>query len=217
MSPPSPRHPQRRAALVAATQRVAVEQGLNKTNVRTVAAEAAVSPGSVLYYFATFEELVFEAVEGLLEDFFERRRRIVDEVPNPLDRIRALIESGIPDVIDDDLRVLYEGVAMVREKPQYRPMMRSIVDRQVMLYLTTIDLGVALGVFHPDRPASEIARNIIALEDAYDLYPLIGVDLDREGCRRAVMGYASTALGISIDAGHSTSARRRAETGAATA
>lgn len=198
MTPPSARHPERRAALVAATQRVAAEQGFGKTNVRTVAAEAAVSPASVLYYFPTFDALLFESVEGVLEDFIDRRRTIAQALSSPVQRLRALITEGVPDTITDQLRVVYESVGLVRMKPEYRPMMRSIVDRQVMLYLTTIDLGVALGVFHPTRPVSEIARNIVALEDAYDLYPLVGVDLDRAAVRRSIMAYASMALAADV-------------------
>ncbi|MFV0252641.1 MAG: TetR/AcrR family transcriptional regulator [Beutenbergiaceae bacterium] len=199
MSQPSARHPQRRARLIAAAQRVAAEQGLAKTNVRAVAAEADVSPGSVLYYFPKFEHLIYESVEGVIEDLVERRRQIAEALPSPTERIRALITAGIPESINDELRILYESVGMLRVRPEYRPLMRSVVDRQVMLYLTTIDLGVALGEFQLRRPASEIARNIVALEDAYDLYPLVGVELDRESVRRGVMGYASGALGIDLD------------------
>jgi len=195
---PSSRHPQRRAALVAAARRVAAEKGLAATNVRAVAAEAAVSPGSVLYYFPTFEELLFTSVEGVLEEFYEARQAIAERVSDPIDRMRQLIAAGIPDVITDDLRLVYESIGLVREKPQYRPLMRSIVERQVTMYRAAIDVGVALGAFVPaDEPAA-IARNIVALEDAYDLYPLIGVSLDREACRRAVTRYAELALGAQI-------------------
>ncbi len=195
---PSARHPQRRAALIAAARRVAAEKGLAATNVRAVAAEAAVSPGSVLYYFPTFEELLFASVEGVLEEFYEARQAIAERVADPVERMRQLIAAGIPDIITDDLRVVYESVGLVREKPQFRPLMRSIVDRQVTMYRSTIELGASLGVFHLADEPSAIARNIVALEDAYDLYPLIGVDLDREACRRAVIRYAELALGVQI-------------------
>lgn len=194
----SPRHPQRRAALVAAARTVARERGLAGTNVRAVAAQARVSAGSVLYYFPAFDDLLYESVEGVLEEFYERRRVLAERLDDPAARIAALIAAGIPDRIPDDLRVVYESVALVRQKPQYRPLMRSIVERQVMLYRTTIEIGAGLGVLTPSRDAAEIARNIVALEDAYDLYPLVGLDLDRASCRRAVLAYASQALGADI-------------------
>lgn len=191
----SARHPHRKAALVAAARRVAAERGLAQTNVRAVAAEAEVSAGSVLYYFSSFDDLLFASIEGVLEEFYEKRREITERQPDPVARMRALIAAGIPDIISDELRVVYESVGMVREKPQYRPLMRSIVERQVMLFRATIELGAGLGVFAPLAEPGVIARNLIALEDAYDLYPLIGLDLDREAVRRGVLGYAAMALG----------------------
>ncbi|WP_244857524.1 TetR/AcrR family transcriptional regulator [Agromyces archimandritae] len=185
---------ERRGELVAALRRVARDQGLAQANVRAVAAEAEMSVGSVLYYFENFEQLQLAAVEGVLEEFYERRRAITLREPDPVARLRALIEAGVPDEISGDLRIVYESIGLLREKPSYKPLHRSIVERQVMLYRSTIEIGVALGAFRPRQELSMVARNIVALEDAYDLYPLVGVDLDRGECRGAVIGYAELAL-----------------------
>lgn len=192
------RHTQRRDDLVAALRRVARDRGIGQTNVRAVAAEAEVSTGSVLYYFESFEELQFAAIEGVLEEFYERRRAIAEREPDPSTRMRALIEAGVPDEISDDLRLVYESIALLRERPQYKPLHRSIVERQVMLYRSTIEVGTALGAFRPRQEQVTIARNLVALEDAYDLYPLIGLDLDRAACRRAVLEYAALALDCTL-------------------
>ncbi|MFK4730685.1 TetR family transcriptional regulator [Agromyces mediolanus] len=194
----SAKHAQRRDDLVAALRRVASERGMAQANVRAVAAEAEVSAGSVLYYFESFEQLQFAAVEGVLEEFYERRRAIADREPDAALRLRALIEAGVPDVISDELRLVYESIGLLREKPQYKPLHRSIVERQVMLYRSTIEVGAALGAFRPRQEQATIARNLVALEDAYDLYPLIGVELDRAECRRAVVEYAELALDCSL-------------------
>ncbi|MRX43412.1 TetR/AcrR family transcriptional regulator [Agromyces kandeliae] len=190
----STKQAQRRDALVAALRRVAGERGILQANVRTVAAEAEVSAGSVLYYFPTFDDLVAAAVEGVLEEFYERRRRIAEEVADPRERLRAMIEAGIPDEISDDLRIVYESIALLPERPQLRPLHRSIVERQVMLYRATLEVGAGLGAFRPRMPVAAIARNLVALEDSYDMYPLLGLGLDRAVCRRAVLDYAAIAL-----------------------
>lgn len=195
MTPPSSRHSQRRADIVAAARRVAAERGLAQTNVRAVAAEADVSAGSILYYFSSFDDVLYASVEAVVEEFYTRRRAIAESMVDPVERMRRLIVAGIPDTITDDLRIVYESVAFLRERPQYRPLMRSVVERQVMLYRSAVDLGVGLGVFTLAADATEIARNLVALEDAYDLYPLIGLDLDRDASRAAVRGYAALALG----------------------
>ncbi|QKJ18421.1 TetR/AcrR family transcriptional regulator [Microbacterium hominis] len=196
---PSSRHPQRKAALIAAARRVAAERGLAQTNVRAVAAEADVSAGSVIYYFPTFDELIYSSVEAVLEEFSESRLRASQVAADPVDRMRILIDLGIPDEITDELRIVYESISLMREKPHYRPLMRSIVERQVMLYRTTIELGTGLGAFRPTRDPAEIAGNIVALEDSFDYYPLFGYALDREACRRAVRAYASLALDCEIE------------------
>lgn len=189
----------RKAELVSATRRVAGRSGLGGTNVRAVAAEASVSTGSVLYYFPSFDDLVYTTVEGVLEEMYERRRVLAEAEADPARRLVRLVTAGVPDVISDNLRMVYESVPLLRAQPQYRPLHRSIVERQVSLYRSTIEIGTALGSFHPTADIGTIARNIVALEDAYDLYPLIGLDTPAPAYRQNILSYARTALGCSFD------------------
>lgn len=189
----------RRAELISATRRVAGRSGLNGTNVRAVAAEAAVSTGSVLYYFPSFDDLVYASVEGVMEEMYARRRELAENESEPARRLVKLVEAGVPDEISDHLRMAYESVPLLRAQPQYRPLHRSIVERQVSLYRSTLDLGVALGRFHPTADIGTIARNVVALEDAYDLYPLIGVETPAAVHRESILSYLQTALGVSFD------------------
>ena len=129
----------RRDELVSATRRVARERGVAATNVRAVAAEADVSAGAVLYYFKSFDELMFAAVEGVVEEFYERRAAIVEGVADPRERVVALIEAGVPDTISDDLRIVYESIPLLRERPH------AIVTTGSMPMLAFILLGRAMG------------------------------------------------------------------------
>lgn len=188
----------RRSELVSATRRVLDRNGLAGVNVRAVAAEADVSAGSVLYHFASLDELMYTTVEGVLEEMYEHRRDIAERAGDPGERIVALVRAGIPDVISPSLRMAYESVPLLRQQPRYRPLHRSIVERQVMLYRTTIEIGVATGAFLPASEIGVTARNIVAMEDAYDLYPLIGLELSPQTRRRNVLCYAELALGCSL-------------------
>ncbi|MFT4228719.1 MAG: TetR family transcriptional regulator [Microbacterium sp.] len=198
----------RRAELVSAARRVMNRTGLGGVNVRSVASEASVSAGSVLYYFSSFDELMFATVEGVLEEMYEARKRIVDSIDDPRERIVALIHAGVPDSISPALRMAYESVPLLREQPQYRPLHRSVVERQVMLYRATIEIGAALGTFTPTDAADVVARNIVALEDAYDLYPLIGLELPAHTYRANILSYARLALGCDLGAVGCAAARR---------
>lgn len=189
---------QRRRELIAAARRVVVRDGLTGANVRTVAAEAEVSAGSVLYQFESFGELMYTTVEGVFEEMYERRRELAERAGDPGARIAALIEAGIPDEISPNLRMAYESVPLLRKEPRFKPLHRSIVERQVMLYRTVIEIGAGTGAFAPASEIGTIARNLVALEDAYDLYPLIGLEHPAQSYRRHVASYAELALGCTL-------------------
>ncbi len=186
---------ERREDIVRAFWRVA-RSNPRKVNVRSVAAEAEMSPANVLHYFTSLGELQMTAISGALEQFIERRQAILDRRESATARIYAMIEAGVPDTISDELRHVYESVGILADHPEYLPAHRALTERQVMLYRTLIEIGAGTGEFVLGSPPGMIARNLVALEDAYDLYPLVGDQTPREECRAAVRSYAELALGI---------------------
>lgn len=154
------------------------------------------SPANILHYFKSLNELQMTAMAGAQEEFLVSRQRILDRQESATSRLSAMIDAGIPDQISDELRQVYESVAVMSAQPQYMPAHRALTERQIMLYRTLIEIGVGIGEFTLASPAGHIARNLVALEDAYDLYPLIGDTTPREECREAVRSYAEIALSV---------------------
>lgn len=154
------------------------------------------SPANVLHYFATLNELQMTAIAGAMNQFAEQRQAILDRPASATERVFAMIEAGVPDQISDELRQVYESVALLGEYPEYRPVHLALTERQIMLYRALIEIGAGTGEFTLASPAGMIARNLVALEDAYDLYPLAGDPTPREECRAAVRSYAELALGV---------------------
>lgn len=189
---------ERRDEIVRAFWRVARSRPRRPVNVRAVAAEAKMSPGNVLHYFDSLDELQVTAISGALSEFADERQRIIDLPVSATERLQLMIEAGVPDDISDELRHVYESVAILAEHPQYVPAHRALTERQILLYRTLIEMGVATGEFNPASHSLMIARNLVALEDAYDLYPLVGDTTPREECRAAVRSYAELALRISL-------------------
>ena len=187
----------RRQQLVAATARVVRRGGVDTASVRAVAEEAQVSVGSVLYYFESFDELLRQCMANVLEEFYSNRLRVIAAPGTAAQRLAKMIELGVPDEITEDLSLLYETVAIARNSP-LQQLHLSIVERQVDLYRTLIDVGTESGEFVPRSPAGVIAQNLIALEDAYDLYPLIGVPMTGPERRSNVRSYAELALGCEL-------------------
>ncbi|WP_025134242.1 hypothetical protein [Leucobacter sp. PH1c] len=190
------RRGERRDEIIRAFWRVARTRPRGGVNVRAVAAEAAMSPANVLHYFTSLNELQITALAGAMEEFAERRQGILDRPASAASRIASMIEAGVPDTISDELRQVYESVPVLAEHPEFLPAHRALVERQIMLYRTLVEIGAGTGEFRLASPPGIIARNLVALEDAYDLYPLVGDRTPREECRAAVRSYAELALGL---------------------
>lgn len=185
---------QRKQHLVDAASRVISERGFAGTSVRAVAEQAQVSAGSVLYHFDSFDHLVEAAVRGAVEEMVDHRRKLAEVHTDPVDRLRATIEAGIPETISDDLKVVYQASAGLRENYRYRQIMALLLERQVGLYQTVIEVGIALGAFVPRLDVNVIADNLVALEDAYDLYLLDPENWQRDRYLQNTLRFAELAL-----------------------
>ncbi|MCU4299059.1 hypothetical protein D3I60_18600 [Brevibacterium permense] len=208
MSSADQRRLERQDEIVRAYWRAARAKPGRSVNIRTVAGEADMSPGNVLHYFDTLKDLQFAAINGAMEEFWGHRQEILDRRVSASERLWAMIDAGVPDVISAELRHVYESVSVLAEHPEFLHAHRNLTERQIMLYRTLIEIGAGTGEFTPASPMRMIARNLVALEDAYDLYPLVGDKTPRDECRAAVRSYAVVALRISEPEESSSSARK---------
>ncbi len=187
-----------REKLIEATRKVVRTHGLGATNLRLVAKEAGVSPASVLYYFESKEALFESAIKGTLDEYYQARVELMSGIADPKQRLVSMICAGIPDEVGEDMRVLLEVTSALPFLPHLQPFVVGIVEKQLNLYFTIIEIGVGLNVFSPRPDSLTVARNILALEDAYDIYPLIGLTHDRETIRDGVISYAELALNVDL-------------------
>ncbi len=96
-------HEARRREIAAALWRVVRSEGVERTSVRTVAAEAGWSAGALRHYFATQEDLHAFALSSMLEQSVVRvRRRLASDETDPAARAVALVEELLP--LDDERR-----------------------------------------------------------------------------------------------------------------
>ncbi len=79
---------------MGAAARVLHEQGVERTTIADIARAADVPVGNVYYYFKTKDELV----QAALAEHSEHLARLtgeLDRLPDPLDRLRALVEAWV--------------------------------------------------------------------------------------------------------------------------
>jgi len=94
-------HEQRREDLGHAVWRVIRRDGVDAASVRTVAAEAGWSPGSLRHYFASQSELLAFAVQ-LVVDRIEDRIAALEPPDDPREAVEQVLFELLP--LDDDRR-----------------------------------------------------------------------------------------------------------------
>ncbi|PPK71252.1 TetR family transcriptional regulator C-terminal domain-containing protein [Actinokineospora auranticolor] len=170
MPRPSRAH-ERRGELIAAARQAVLDRGVLDLRLRDVADQAAMSTGSVLYYFPTLSDLLYEVQREAVERFCVDREEAARQEPDPRRRLVRTIRAGLPSGLDDELCVLiYELGAYARRDPAYAAEHIRLCERQVALYSTILETGAALGVFELTRDATTIARSLVALEDGLGLH-----------------------------------------------
>jgi len=84
----------RRRQLLDATRRSIVNNGLRRTTLATVAAEAGLSPGVAVFYFQTKSALLTEALRDLYATYERNWNRLLAAASDhPIDRLVALIDA----------------------------------------------------------------------------------------------------------------------------
>jgi AcrR family transcriptional regulator len=191
----------RRDELVAAAQRAIVKNGPDGARLNRVAAEAGLTAGAVLYYYPDIDDLILEANRVGMERFYDERMRMIDELPDdPVTRLRALIDSGLPrDPEDPGVRLLCELGGSAGRNPVVAALLTTLYDRQVGMYQVVLEQGAAREQFRLMDSSLRIARNLVALEDAYG-YRIVArhPTIDAPAAAELILAYARQATGHAL-------------------
>jgi AcrR family transcriptional regulator len=190
----------RRQQLVSATIELIADSGIEALTLAAIADRVGVSHRLVAYYYADLESLVQEAHEAAVERYYWARLQALDQVADPQQRLLQLIRSGLPGQQDRQLsQVLNELSANASRSRVHAQLMSQLFDREVSLYLSVLQEGRSAGAFRLSQPALTVARNLVALEDAYGFHLLAKVSsIDASAALGALVGYARTATGVAL-------------------
>lgn len=190
----------RRQQLISATVELIADRGIEALTLAAIADRAGVSPRLVAYYYADLESLVQEAHEAAAGRYYWVRLQALDEVADPEQRLLQLIRSGLPRQQDRRLsQVLNELSVNASRSRVHAQLMSQLFDREVSLYLSVLQEGEASGAFQLSQSALTLARNLVALEDAYGFHLLAKASpIDAATAFGALVGYARTATGATL-------------------
>lgn len=157
----------KRTDLLEAAQRAMAEHG-TAVRLNQVAEHAGMTSGAILYHYPDLQDLLVDANRAGMERFYTERVAALEGINDPAERLTVTITSGLPVAQDDEeVRLLCALGGEAARNTIYAVLLTALFDRQVAMYQTLLDTGAAQGVFQLSSDSLTIARNLVALEDAY--------------------------------------------------
>ncbi len=157
----------KRADLLEAAQRAMAEHG-TAVRLNQVAEHAGLTSGAILYHYPDLQDLLVDANRAGMERFYTDRLAALEGITDPAERLVVTITSGLPTGQDDEeVRLLCALGGAAARNTMYAVLLTALFDRQVAMYQTLLDTGAFQGVFKLAADSLTIARNLVALEDAY--------------------------------------------------
>jgi AcrR family transcriptional regulator len=187
--------PERRSELVSAASAIGLAEGLESLTLRRVADALGVFPGLVNHYFPAVDDLVAaafgEAAGNELDEIFAR----VDEVAEPLARMRRLIELLLSEERDAISLLWLDAWHSGRR----RPALRDEVSRQMLAWQTKvgqlIQHGVDDRIFRTDGVEVAAVR-ILAVIDGLSVQAVMRSAIGSSMVSEMVISTAERGLGL---------------------
>ena len=202
----------RREALVGAAERAMLEHGAD-AKLHHVAEAAGLTSGAVLYHFPDVQALLLEANRAGMERFYDHRVAAAAAVDDCAEKLVLTVRSGLPEDSDDtSVRLLCELGGAAGRHHVYAALLTALYDRQVAMYQSILVAGAAQGVFTLTQDSLTIARNLVALEDAYGYRIIAGHPrIGHEGASELILAYARLATGHELSSGTPSDTTARSE------
>lgn len=101
-----------RTSILDAATRIVMERGVARMTLADVAAEAGISKGGLLHYFASKDALIRAMITAGLDSFEEKTTAMVASDPTPGSYLRAYIATSFPaERADDIAAAMIAGIA----------------------------------------------------------------------------------------------------------
>lgn len=190
----------RRLTVISAAETMIAKHGLQAVTLGGIANEAGMSANALLYYYSGLKDLLDDVQKQAVERFCSQRATSTAHIKDPRQRLRAMIENGLPSGQDDQLcRLLLELGVYARSDAGYAARHIVLFERQVTIYVGILEAGAALGAFNLKTSSDTIARSLVVLEDGLGLH-LVNIvpAVDQQAARAILTNYAEMATGSSL-------------------
>jgi AcrR family transcriptional regulator len=154
--------------ILATTVELVREHGLSNVRVADVAERAGTSPTSVIYYFASKEQLFGRAVADADAAFYAELRPRLERLESGIDRLACLIvRSSV-----SEWPLWIDSWLLARQSPELRASEWGCESRWCDVIAETIRHGQALGEFEA-VDADEVAIRLAALSEGLAVHMVL--------------------------------------------
>jgi AcrR family transcriptional regulator len=175
--PERPANSPTRTRVLKAAVAAICERGLADTRVSDVAGLAGISPGNVMYYFATLEDMLIEALRFANDGFLDEALREAEGRPDARSRLLRMIELGMPSDPAQEPHsqwLLWLDVwARSPRNPTVDAHRRELEGRWITAYARIVREGQAAGDFRECDP-DDFAVRLAALIDGLGKAVVLG-------------------------------------------
>jgi AcrR family transcriptional regulator len=186
---------ERRAEMLEAAAKLAIEDGLERVTARRVADALGVFPGLVSHYFGPADELVAAAFVSAAEAERDQLYAIALAEATPLDQLRMLMHEWL-DSAQDAVSLLWLDAWQASRR---RPALLTAVSAQMEIDSERLGAVIAAGVSDGTLKAGDpktAATQVMALIDGLSIQAAIRETDDYSAVREHVVTATENLLGL---------------------
>lgn len=163
---------ERRAAIAAAAQELALADGLQNLTHRSIAGHLGITHTLVVHHAADMGEVRAHACEALLREEFEDCEALTAPHATAVGRLAVLIDTLSRTGREDHSSVWLDGWSIGRRDPRMARTIRSAMDMWQEFIAAILTAGAEDGEFTVDDPQA-VAWEFIALLDGLNAHTLV--------------------------------------------
>jgi AcrR family transcriptional regulator len=198
---------ERRLEILEAAARVITNRGLAETRISDIAEQCGVSPGLILYYFASKDRLLVEALTYANDRFYLEQSRDLRRMSSARQQLDRLIELSVPGLLPEFERLdewaLWIEIWVRALRDPTMAQEREVLDRRWRQSIADIVRhGRSTGEFSENGvDADELGLRIGAFIDGLAIQVLMNdTNMPPERMQQVCREVAANMIGFSLDA-----------------
>jgi AcrR family transcriptional regulator len=198
---------ERRLEILEAAARVITNRGLAETRISDIAEQCGVSPGLILYYFASKDRLLVDALTYANDRFYLEQSRDLRRMSSARQQLDRLIELSVPGLLPEFERLdewaLWIEIWVRALRDPTMAQEREVLDRRWRQSIADIVRhGRSTGEFSENGvDADELGLRIGAFIDGLAIQVLMNdTNMPPERMQQVCREVAANMIGFSLDA-----------------